>query len=351
MAQDVLKAFLSMPYGRTPESRVYWESFESGIREVARLFTNPLLEIQSARDQVNDLVLKENVKNLIDACDFTIAVITSPNPNIFWEVGYTEAQRKPVVYLLDEEASDLVKSPVLVIEALKCAYRSSTLTALARERKLPEDFIRRLTPFLAQAIKSVKARQMEPIIRVFSNREACHLPNFVATASIRINLITTNLSYFADFDRFVVQEKNGVFAFNPPIQKGVNVKILTLDPDSPIIKYRAEELGFEGNFRSYREELRTSSRKFYQRYRHKTNVSIKLYDDLPLQTALMIDDKVITSVMSRDRRSRANLHFLLSMEIPGTRESFETHFSQVDANASRDISKFGWAAESGSGEC
>jgi len=100
MDKDVVKAFLSTPFGKTPEERVYWEHFESGMKEVARLFTDPLLEIHSAKEEVSALVLKDNVKQLIDMCDITIAVITRPNPNIFWEVGYTEAQRKPVIFLV-----------------------------------------------------------------------------------------------------------------------------------------------------------------------------------------------------------------------------------------------------------
>ena len=86
---DPIRAFLSFPYGRTPEEWVYWQTFESAVREVATKFFPGMLEIHAARDEVEYLVLKENVKRLLDSCDFTIAVITGYNPNVLWEVGYT----------------------------------------------------------------------------------------------------------------------------------------------------------------------------------------------------------------------------------------------------------------------
>ena len=72
-------------------------------------------------------------------------------------------------------------------------------------------------------------------------------------------MITTNLSYFADSSKFVLEKSNRVFAFDPPIQNGTDVKILTLDPESPMVKYRAEQLGFEHSVGSFREELRESA--------------------------------------------------------------------------------------------
>lgn len=336
-----IKAFLSMPYGETNKERVYWGVLAAAIRETAKLIEDPQLEIHSAEEEVNALILKESVRNLIDKCDFTIAVMTGRNPNVFWEIGYTEAQKKPVVFLVDEEKEELSESPVLVAEALKCPYH---LAGEVDPKSLLDDLSLRLKPFLEQAIKAVKATPRLPTLVSFSNRKECNLPKLVANATNRIYLITTNLGYFTDTAKFTVG--NNQFAFDPPTKKGVDVKILTMDPESIIVKYRAEQLGLEYDVSGFREELRASARRFYQRYRRKPNVNIRLYGDLPLQITLIVDCVVVTSVLSRGSRGRTNLHFRLDIDTPGARESFEEHFHEVWAAPARHISSFKWATGS-----
>ena len=336
-----MRAFLAMPYGKTVAQKLFWEAVEAAIRRVAASFTNPPLDILTGRDaEITHPRLKQHVQNIIDICDFTVAIITEANPNVFWECGYTESQRKPVVYLVDD-ATDLAKSPVLVLEALKCEYQSNMLRSLMRNRELPDEFTVRFEAFLKQAVQSAKT---QPKMRVFPDREATKLPELVASAQSRIHLITTNLSYFADFKKFtVIRDKKPEFAFERPISRGVDVQILTLDPDSQFVKSRAEQLGLEHDVASFREESRDSARRFYQRYPGKANLTIRLYDDLPLQITLMVDNDVVTSVITRRPKSRENLHFHLSMDTPGAKHSFENHFSAVASAPSNHISRFGWA--------
>jgi nucleoside 2-deoxyribosyltransferase len=338
-----IKAFLSMPYGKTNTEKVYWKVLAGAIRETARLTEGPRLEVHSAADELSSLVLKESVKKLLDECDFTIAVLTGRNPNIFWEIGYTEAQKKPVVYLVDEETEDLSKSPVLVAEALKCAYRESSLSHIVEQQSLPEDMAVKLKAFLEQAIKSVQATPKLPRFTTCCNREECHLPSLIAKATKRIYLITSNLSYFADFDNFTIGDDKEVFAFDPPVERNVEVKILTMDPESQLVKCRAEQLGLGHDVVGYREELRESARRFYLRYPDRPKVNICLYDDLPLQITLIVDEEVVTCVMSRGSRSRENIHFLLDMATPGAQRSFEAHFQEVAAAPSKHIRSFKWA--------
>lgn len=345
MPIEKFDAFLSIPYGRTDADRVYWTALASAIKNAAGLVRGADLKIHSAENEVNALILKENVRKLIDECDFTIAVTTGNSSNIFWEIGYTEAHNKPVVYLVDED-EDLSNSPVLIIEALKCPYQAKNLVNVVEEGKIPEAMAINLRSFLEQAIKAVEATPKPPELTAHSSREDCDLPTLVANATDRIHLITSNLIYFADTDGFTVEENNQeVFAFDPPIHRGVDVKILTMDPDSPLVRYRAEQLTFEYDVGGYREELIKSAKKFYQRYKDKRGVSIRLYDDLPLQITLMVDDQVMTSVMSRGSRSRKNLHFILDMDFPGARNSFERHFAEVAAGPCKHISTFRWAGQ------
>lgn len=346
MTEKEINAFLSSPYGKGLE-RAFWKTLAKVIEDAAKSIKGTRLRIRSADEVVSALVLKENVRRLIDKCDFTIAVITGKNPNVFWEIGYTEAQKKPVVYLVDEETEDLSSSPVLIIEALKCPYRNSDLVNMAQKKQVQEDMKMRLKSFLEQAVNAVKAAPQEPELNAFSSRKKCNLPDLIADAREKIYLITSNLIYFADFEDFTIERGDeSRFAFDLPVERGVDIKILTMDPESPLVKYRAEQLTFEYDVGSYREELRESARALYQRYKENRNVSIRLYDDLPLQITLMIDNQVITSVMSRGSRSRENLHFLLDITLPGARNSFEKHFFEVSAGPCRHISTLKWAEQS-----
>lgn len=340
-----ITAFLSIPYGREHEHRIYWAALGAAITEVAKELESVELVIRSAENEVNALALKKSVSRQIDQCDFTVAVTTGRNPNIFWEIGYTEALGKPVVYLVDEETEDLAESPVLIAEALKCPYKASQLVDVATTKRVPEALSAKLQSHLAQAVKAVKATPRKPHLSSYANRAECDVPKLIAGADERIFLITSNMSYFSDPDGFVVEENgNQVFAFDPPVKKGVEVKILTMDPESPLVKYRAEQLKLEHDVQSYREELRNSARWFHQRYKDKKNVSIRLYDDLPLQISVIIDKKVVTSVMTRGSRSRKNPHFRMDLALPGA-GCFEKHFSEVDAGPCRHISAFKWAGE------
>lgn len=338
-----LDAFLSIPYGQKPEEKAYWSALASSIRNAASEILTPSLEIHSADKEINALALKKSVMRLIDKCHFTVAVISVKNPNIFWEIGYTEAQKKPVVYLVEQNAGALTDSPVLISEALKCTYRNDEIIKSIEQKEPPQDLSIRLTSFIEQAYKAVLAKPKRPNLQAFGNREQCNLPKMIAEAEERIHLITTNLSYFSDENSFTVGTEKK-YAFDLPVHRGVEVKILTMDPESPMVKYRAEQSGLDYDVGVYREMLKSSAKSFYQRYKNNPNVSIRLYDDLPLQIALIVDDLVMTSIITRGSPSRKNLHFIMDMNLPGA-ESFEKHFSEVAAGPCRHITAFKWAGE------
>jgi nucleoside 2-deoxyribosyltransferase len=332
-------AFLSMPYGKDDKARAFWKGLRDAIVKAAGQLESPTLSLKVADERVASLILKRSVARIIDECDFTVAVITEQNPNVYWEVGYTEARGKPVVYLVEEGVAE-ANSPVLVLEALKCVYPRGLLDH-------PEQLATRLEPFLIQAIKTVKSADRAPEVKVFGSREAINLPGLVASAEHHIYLITTNLLYFADQERFsVVHAGAETFAFDIPVASGVELRILALDPESPIVKYRAEQLGYDFDVGIYRDELRRGAQLFFRRYAAKRNVSIRLYDDLPTMISLLVDKRIVTSVVSRGSRSRNDLHFLIDDSVGGA-GVFRDHFFQVDAAAGnrRHISAFRWAYE------
>jgi hypothetical protein len=349
MPGDALQVFVSMPYGRNTKDETYWQRFYmDGIHGMI-----PLLKrrgytavFHRPKEEVSALVLKENVRRLLDQCDVCLAVITGWNPNVFWEVGYAVARGRPVLFAVAQGIDEEQYSPVLVADALKAYYDGSVFDKVPPDASLVQDFQYNVLRFLDVAHDIVKGiEKPAPHYSVFSNRGGADLPAVVASAERSIDLITTNLSFFADVESFVAKvDGTYTYAFDPPVHRGVKVRILALDPDSTIASYRAKQLGQDHDVAGYREQLRTAARFFYRRYLERRNVDIRIYDDLPLQITAVVDDKVITSIVSRGHQARDNIHVVFDLDFKGSRATFEGHFAEVLASQAQTthISRFSW---------
>jgi len=345
--KEIYEAFVSMPFGSDAKSKRYWNDFYNALSDVSGLLsTRPYsINFRRADDTVNALELKEHVMKLIRDCDFTVAIITGSNPNVFWEAGFAQCLDKPIVFVIEADEHAAQRSPVLVSATLKHTYDGKIFDVVPQDKAKVHNFQRSLLPFLGTAIEIVNGQIERPAQHyVFSGRESAHLAKIIIEAERTIDLITSNLSYFADVNNFR-DESTQEFPFDVPIKKGIKVRILTLDPDSPIAAYRARQLGRVHDVAGYREELRSSARFFYQRYQTFRNVDIRIYDDLPLQITLLVDDQIITSVMSRGNQSRDNIHLYFDLDFKGARTSFQGHFSEVLANQAQTvhIANLAWA--------
>lgn len=266
---------------------------------------------------------------------------------MFWEVGFAESLGKPIVFLVEQDQLEAQRSPVLVSATLQRTYNGKIFNEGVPKQAILKEFQNQLFPFLATAVEIVKGQvKKQPEYVVHSGRQAAGLAGMIAEANQSIDLITSNLSYFADIHRFFVRENDQIlFPFDIPVHKGVKVRILCLDPDSPIAAYRAKQLSRSHDVAGYREELRSSAAFFYQRYHKHKNVDVRIYDDLPLQITMLVDDKVVTSIMSRGNQSRDNIHLYFNLEFKGVHASFERHFAEVLANQAQTIhiANLAWA--------
>lgn len=349
-SDEIFEVFVSMPYGRDDESKSYWNKFyQFAILSMKSIFEGRGYTVNFVRpkEEPSALRLKEGVKDLIERCDICLAVITGLNPNVFWEVGYAESRGKPLIFVVEEGVNEAEYSPVLVADALKEFYDGRIFNQPRPDKAQVLDFQERLLRFFDIGVKVVKgSAQPSPQYRVFSDRIGAQLARAVAKANNTIDLITSNLSYFADIDNFVAKV-NGetAFAFDHPVEQNVRLRILALNPDSVIAEYRAKQLGMEHDVSGYREQLRNSARFFYHRYMKSKNVDMRIYDDLPLQITFIIDGRVITSFVSRGHQARHNIHVEFDLEFKGARASFEEHFAEVLASQAQTfhISRFAWA--------
>lgn len=78
------------------------------------------LEAKSASDDIRDLQVTENIRQLIRACQFGVADITGNNPNVMLEIGMLEMLGKPVVKIRD--SNDETPLPVDIRGDIYCSY-------------------------------------------------------------------------------------------------------------------------------------------------------------------------------------------------------------------------------------
>lgn len=87
-----------MPFG--PE---FDDVYRLGIKEIA---TSLDVVAERVDEQTFSERILDRIYRQIEAADFIIADMTGRNPNVFYEVGYAHAKKKPVI-LITEDAADI----------------------------------------------------------------------------------------------------------------------------------------------------------------------------------------------------------------------------------------------------
>lgn len=363
-------AFTSMPFGDSPDSdaNMWSRLYEHGIKPCEKLafddalFARPSspgcedrrLVIHRADHNLQALGLKENVRFLIDHCDFVICVLTVEgndtrlmNPNLLWEIGYAEARRRPIVFLGNNEA--IRRIPALVgADNLFCRFDPRVFqpdTPCGPIAQLGQKVAQDLMPFIRSAIGRLEERQPGRHgtyeVTAHADRRRANLREFIASATSSIDILTTNLDDFLHQVAFEFENRDSIL--RAPLERGVTVRLVVMDPDCHIAEYRARQLGMSGDVGQYREELRNAIVKVYSLFEgsYGDHFRMKVYEDLPLQITLRVDNEVITSFVTRGKRSRDRVHVRFRVEDEGVYDTFVGHFGSVYDSA-KDIREFSW---------
>jgi molecular chaperone HtpG len=100
------------------------ETVKSAIERVKRTIKEELdWEAISADEDIKDLSVTDNVRELIRTCQFGVADITGNNPNVMLEIGMLEMLGKPVVKIRD--INDKTDLPVDISGKIYCTYSVS----------------------------------------------------------------------------------------------------------------------------------------------------------------------------------------------------------------------------------
>lgn len=148
------------------------------------------------------------------------------------------------------------------------------------------------------------------------------------SAKSHIDVLQTNLTVLQqDFIEDLVKAMEQ--------QDNLRLRILTLDPQSVFVNYRAKQLD-ETEVKNFRTELQGAlDAVYFSLRRFDRRVKIKTYDDFPSQIAFFFNQEILACVVSATGRSRDNCAFILPSDFPGAKRSFIDHFSHLWSSENR----------------
>ncbi len=272
--------------------------------------------------------LLSHISNCIENADFCIADVTGKSSNVFYEMGYARAKDLTVIIICQDPKdipSDL-RGDVLV------KYKMSNLSVLANDIK---KHFNRVKEHVAKKNETTHENHL-PKVLYLPKRNDSLIRQKIMFSKRRIDILQTNLSILQrDFIDDLVRAMEQ--------QEHLELRILTLDPQSVFVNYRANQLE-DTEVKIFRAELQNALEVISVRLRKfGTRISIKIYDDFPSQIAFFFDKEILACVVSARGRSRDNCAFLLSSDLPNAEKSFTDHFSDLWNKKSRTYREFGTA--------
>lgn len=354
-------AFISMPFGRDPKSQnnEWTKLFKYGLLPLEKPIPNlpenihyEPIRLWRADLNLSSLNLKVNVMRGIEQSTFVICVLTTDlvrgrttlkltNPNVLWELGYAEAIGKPIVVMADNPS--LSQLPILCGLHNICIYDHKLVKRIRPDqaRKGLSFVARDLVPYVMQACSdSRKGRTGYQKTRAvaYASRSDVNLSELISHARNQVDILTTNVDYFLS-DEFRVRKSKDPFV--RALDRGATVRVVTMDPESVIAEYRARQLIRGQDIPGYRRELRDGIMRFFRRYRDHDHFHLHIYNDLPLQITYRVDERIITSIVTRGERARKRIQIQFNVFDQGVTESFVSHF-QTMFDTSMDARGLGW---------
>ena len=319
------KCFVIQPFGKKESSegeKIDNDKIFDVIKQIEhRRPSFPILVERADTRGYSDQDLHKHIEKCINEADFCIADITGNNPNVLYEVGLARGLGKELIVICrnrNEVPTDL-KSLIFI------PYDIKNLDNLPSDIEKHLDRIELSLHYLREQVSKLQAQY-------FSKRDNNFLKKKIQGAEVSINILHTNLS---TFNAYCVSDI--IDTMNR--KKELELRILTLDPQSIFVNFRALQLKYKDNIQTFRDELKNSLeivahelKNFGQRAR------IKIYDDFPTQISFHIDNYIYICVVSATNRSRENCAFLVNNQMPGAQKSFIEHFDVLWNLKSRDIS-------------
>jgi hypothetical protein len=271
--------------------------------------------------------LPADVENQVRTADIVIADLTGENPNVHIEIGIAISNEKPL--LLCTQKIDDVCAHLRDYLYIKYSPDKSGLAELSRQLRL------RVQECLERAHLEDEARKLRleltPIyfVECYRDRTVADLPTAFSGAHKRIDILTTNLSWLFQKEEPSAQSSWDSIKQAIEHNESLQLRVLTLNPQSEIAASRAKQLGFDpGNFRNQLQRGYDEVRTFASKYQ-TSRVEVRLYNELPTQITFRIDEKVLTCMVGQPMQSRNYPVLKFDVANLGVKEAFLAHFLAV----------------------
>ncbi len=352
------RVFVSTPYDKKTDPDKYWLSlYQEGIRpagEIVSKNSNYALTFYNASLNPRVGTVDKIVPHELDNCRILLSVLTDYRPCVLWETGYAQKLGLPTVYMLGMKLwGEHIPITVGVPDIL---YYEDDRTCFGT---IPS----KLSEYLIKACEAadLKLRKQSEMIRgpsynvtCYANRHALRFPEKIKEAKTRIEILTTNIDYFVNPSKLNREDQFNLEYFEEALERGVQITILTMDPDSNLVVERSKQIDpqYKDDVYRYREELRKAILKFYNKFSQqirKGSLVLDLYNSLPTLMMYVVDDTVYVPCMAGHTRSRNCLHVEFNESWPGVALTYRTHFDLVLREA-KSIEQFSWIRDAANKE-
>jgi len=322
-SSKLYRCLVVQPFGvkKVGEGETDFDAIFESLKPLQKIKTDMHITLNKADnvDFTTDKLI-ESVHYLVKKCDFFIADVTGNNPNVLYEVGFAAGLGKDErIILITQNPEEM---PVDLRGLIRVRYRSDAL------EHLPADIEQHLLR-VKQSIDRVETSEHYKV-DAYATRLVADSNKMFENAKDKIDILQTNL---------VTIEANHLNVLQNAMEKNKNlrIRILTLDPQSQYVGARARQLGFK-DIGVFRAELSASLDLVRVQFAGSNGrVQIRKYDEFPLQITYIIDDKVVSCVISTTGRSRDNCAFIIDKNRKGIEHSFVDHFETLWENEEKTI--------------
>ena len=343
MARQI-KIFVSMPFGRSSEEQKRWNTlFKRLVTPIQRHNDAPQsFSFHRADQNISHLELKENVGRAIRGCDVFLGVLSTAK-NTLIELGYAEALGKPSVLIGDHGASQEY-APIIAGRPRLISFNYAELIdtgASSGSTKFSElsNQLKLLLIQAAQGSRSKLAATQTYSASVYSNPGLADLGNLIRSAVDTVDILSVSVEWLVQSEAWDPLSSTK-HPLREALDRGAHVRILGMNPDTVVAGYRAQQLGMTQA--PYRHGLSRSIRVLNRQFNdYGDRFHLRLYDELPLQVTTLVDDVLVTTVISRGTRIRNAIHFQVQKDSIGVAETFLSHFNGL-YDSSIDASTVDW---------
>lgn len=290
------RCFVMIPFQEKAAS-LLWKAIEASQ---ASMDSGYQVEFFRADTAISRLAVTENIEHAITSCDFALAEVSDYNPNVFFELGYATALRKPVVLLVRVDS----QPPAALQGRHWLQYDPQNL----------EDLPPRLSAFVAAAVDALLARSLKTgapsVASTHLTLDSADPARLFRVATDSIDILAPSLEHIVTTG--IARDLTEALHRSSRL----SVRIVSLDPESIVANLSAKRSGLP--VAVHRDRLRRAlSRAGEHGAFGPERCRFRLTDELIPYYYHRIDNVVLLSPLTEAIGSRVGMTLQLRVDDPG----------------------------------